>query len=99
MDTGSQLQYPSLEVMREVCARTKKGRATIYGLIKKGVFPQPIRMGGRTYFDSREVSAWIERQLVAGRAQIRDAARFAEMGKRSVAARKARKEAAMQAAA
>mgnify|MGYP006317372663 CR=1 FL=1 len=63
-------------------------------------FPVPVAEDVRgRFWDRREVDAWIEAKLAEGRQQCqRDAEKFARLGQRSVAARRAKREAAMQAA-
>ena len=47
-----------------VAARVGYGRTTIYGLIKQGKFPAPVRLagGGAVAWKASAISAWIEAQ-------------------------------------
>jgi len=48
----------------EVEAKTGFKRAHIYGLIKEGRFPRPVRLGVRAVgWDSMEVEQWISDRL------------------------------------
>ncbi|ADH86720.1 helix-turn-helix transcriptional regulator [Desulfurivibrio alkaliphilus] len=58
-----------LERVREVCARTGIPRSSLYDLLKKGEFPQPVKLGtgkrSQTAFVSHEIDAWIESRMAA----------------------------------
>jgi predicted DNA-binding transcriptional regulator AlpA len=86
MAISSVEQQPALDDKRAVVARTRLSKAQIHNLVRANKFPRPTRIGSRSYWDAREVSAWIESQLAAGRAP--DNARFTALAQRSVAARK-----------
>ena len=55
---------------REVEARTGYGTTTLRGLVKRGDFPEPVRLGeGPTsprVWDEAAVDRWIEDRLRAG---------------------------------
>lgn len=56
----------------EVLAKTKKSRTSLLVAVRKGLFPKPVRLGGRSVAWLRhEVDAWIESCANA---------RFAEQG-------------------
>ena len=53
--------------IKTVCERTGLSRSTIYSLIQRGQFPQPIRLGARaSAWNSDEVEAWQRERLAAG---------------------------------
>ena len=54
--------------LEAVLRRTASKRSTLYGWIKKGLFPPPIRIGPRRVaWRETEVDAWIAARPVASR--------------------------------
>lgn len=52
---------PKIERLPEVMARTGLKRSTLFSLIQRREFPQPIPLGGRAVgYLASEVDAWIE---------------------------------------
>ena len=64
MNTSHQL---SLERLANVMLRTGMGRSWIYREVAAGRFPRPLRVGGASCWDSRDVDSWIEDQVRAAR--------------------------------
>lgn len=62
-----QPQQPSRLIRRrEVENRTGMARSTIYGLIRAGRFPAPVRLTENTVaWPEREVEAWIAERIAA----------------------------------
>jgi predicted DNA-binding transcriptional regulator AlpA len=83
--------FPALERKKSVCARTGFCARTIEKKVSLGLFPRPITIGKNSFWDRRQVDAWIEERLIEGRAANTDTARFAELGRRSAAARRAKR--------
>lgn len=73
---------------------TGYGRSSIYGLIKRGLFPQPVKLagGGAVAWKASEVAGWIAAQS-AGDPDTGSAKKAAIA---SVAARRAKREKAVQ---
>jgi predicted DNA-binding transcriptional regulator AlpA len=46
--------------LRSVVARVGFSRATVYGGIRRGEFPQPVKVFGRSRWIEREVQAFID---------------------------------------
>ncbi len=87
----------SLELLSRACKQASIARSSAYALAKQGKFPQLLPVGGRTYVDRRELDQWLEARIVAGRnAAPRDSKKFTELAKRSVAARKAKRQTQQQ---
>jgi predicted DNA-binding transcriptional regulator AlpA len=53
--------------MRAVRDQVALHPATVYGLIKAGEFPQPIKMGRRSLWIESEVQAWIQARIAESR--------------------------------
>jgi prophage regulatory protein len=82
---------PALERMPSVSKRTGMSVGAIYKLVREGRFPKWIRIGSNSFWDRREIDAWIEARLADGRQEsLNDSAKFAQLGRRSVAARRRR---------
>ena len=53
-----------LESIEQVMERITRRRSWIYSAVRRGDFPQPVRLSTRfTRWDSREVDRWIEQRL------------------------------------
>ena len=53
-----------LESIEQVMERITRRRSWIYSAVRRGDFPQPVRLSTRcTRRDSREVDQWIEQRL------------------------------------
>lgn len=57
---------PRLLPYEEVESITGIGRVEICRRIVAGTFPRPVKLGRRSLFDSRAITAWVEAQI-AGR--------------------------------
>ena len=57
--------FASLMRREQVQAQTGLGRSTLYALIKKGDFPEPIKITGAraVAWSSLEVSAWVQSRI------------------------------------
>lgn len=55
------------ETTQEVLARVPFSSPTMYRLIKRGQFPQPIKIGRRSYWRPEEVNAALEAFATARR--------------------------------
>jgi predicted DNA-binding transcriptional regulator AlpA len=64
--------------MRAVRDQVALHPATIYGMVKDGKFPAPIKMGRRSLWIESEVQAWIQ-------ARIEDSRMGQSMGQKSAA--------------
>lgn len=52
--------------MKEVCTITGLSRSSIYLYVAKGVFPKPLKLGGKAIaWRWNEVAAWLESRPVA----------------------------------
>lgn len=49
--------------LSEVMLRTGFKKTAIYSWVKKGTFPQPVKIGRSTRWSSEEVEAWIQNKL------------------------------------
>jgi prophage regulatory protein len=59
----------SLLRLPAVLARVGYSRSTLYGLIARGAFPAPIRLGARaSAWPSDEVDSWIQQRIQHSRA-------------------------------
>jgi prophage regulatory protein len=57
---------PHLERLPAVLARTGKSRSQLYADIKAGLFPHPLKIGGRAVaWLSSEIDAWCEARAAA----------------------------------
>lgn len=56
---------PQLGPVQEVARARRCSVATVWRGVAKGEIPQPIRLGGRTLWDMREIHAEIEAKLAA----------------------------------
>jgi prophage regulatory protein len=62
---------PELWRIDTVVQRTGLSRSTVYALVKDGSFPRSVPLIGKTVaWDSREVEAWIEARIAAGRGGV-----------------------------
>jgi predicted DNA-binding transcriptional regulator AlpA len=52
------------DVLREI----RVSRVTFYGMLKRGEFPEPTRIGRRTMWEPAVVRAWVESRRPASRA-------------------------------
>ena len=53
-----------LESIEQVMERITRRRSWIYSAVRRGDFPQPVRLSTRcTRWDSSEVDRWIEQRL------------------------------------
>lgn len=52
----------------EVLSRVGLGKTALYGLIKRGEFPEQIKLGRASGWSECEVQDWIDRQKNARRA-------------------------------
>lgn len=58
--------------LSEVLSKTKKSRTSVLVAVRKGLFPKPVNLGGRSVaWVASEVDAWVESCVNA---------RFAEQG-------------------
>jgi prophage regulatory protein len=87
----AQNELPALDDKRRIKSRTTLSGSMLYRLIAEGKFPRPIKIGRRSYWDSREVSSWIESQLTEGSSRPHDRQKFSALGRLSGVARKAKK--------
>jgi prophage regulatory protein len=56
--------------LREVCARYGLGRSTVYRMMERGDFPQPIRLGPNAVgWRIEDLEEWLSSRPVAGEAQ------------------------------
>ena len=56
--------------LQEVIDATKKGRSAIYQEIKRGDFPQPIKLGVRSVgWTKNSIDRWIESRIEASQVQ------------------------------
>jgi prophage regulatory protein len=46
----------------DVLALVPVARSTLYLLMQRSDFPKPVRVGGRVFWDSSEISAWVQEQ-------------------------------------
>lgn len=53
--------------MRAVRDQVALHPATIYGMIKDGEFPKPIKMGRRSLWIESEIQAWIQARIAESR--------------------------------
>tara|TARA_R110000822_G_scaffold49736_3_gene130486 strand:+ start:6789 stop:7043 length:255 start_codon:yes stop_codon:yes gene_type:complete len=62
---------PELWRIDTVVQRTGLSRSTVYALVKEGSFPRSVPLIGKTVaWDSREIEAWIEARIAAGRGGV-----------------------------
>lgn len=62
---------PELWRIDTVVQRTGVSRSTVYALVKEGSFPRSVPLIGKTVaWDSREIEAWIEARIAAGRGAV-----------------------------
>lgn len=57
---------PNEELVRmaRVIALTGSSRSSVYAMAKRGEFPRPLKIGGRSLWVLSEVQAWIRRQVI-----------------------------------
>ena len=60
--------------LETVMARVTMKRTSIYGLIKKGDFPAPVKIGARSAWVDLEVTAWMVERMAARSPAARRAA-------------------------
>ena len=54
--------------IKDVCERTSLSRASIYNYLKRGAFPEPVRLGPRCIrWESNVIEAWIASHLSGAR--------------------------------
>jgi len=63
IDTSAAQQLEELAPIARVIAMTGCSRTRIYGLIKAGTFPAPLRLWGRSLWVVSEVQIWIREQI------------------------------------
>ncbi len=68
LNQGGSMRNPNqpirLESIEQVMERITRRRSWIYSAVRRGDFPQPVRLSTRcTRWDSREVDRWIEQRL------------------------------------
>ncbi|HEM7526652.1 TPA: AlpA family transcriptional regulator [Providencia rettgeri] len=62
------MTYETLIRLPEVLKRTGFSRPWVYKLLKQRLFPQPIKIGGRSIaFVESEINEWIEQQIANSR--------------------------------
>ncbi|MDR1074812.1 MAG: AlpA family phage regulatory protein [Xanthomonadaceae bacterium] len=69
MNTPTEIE--ELAPLQRVLTMTGCSRTRIYGLIKEGAFPAPIKLWGRSLWVVSEVQGWI-RQQIDGRPRLRN---------------------------
>ncbi len=69
METGNDdVAQEELLTLAQVLRRTATKRSTLYGWIRKGLFPPPIRIGPRRVaWRKRDVDEWILQAIARGR--------------------------------
>lgn len=60
MSAAEKVQDEDLLTLRGVIAKTGASRTRIYGEIKAGRFPAPLRVWGRSMWKRSEVQAWVD---------------------------------------
>jgi len=56
---------PKVLTRREVCRRISVGPSKLYGLIRAGRFPKPIKIVGSSRWVTAEVDRWLADQIAA----------------------------------
>ncbi|MBA3890641.1 MAG: AlpA family phage regulatory protein [Gemmatimonadaceae bacterium] len=51
--------------LKDVCERVALSRASVWRMYTEDEFPKPARIGARSLWSEREVSAWIAERLEA----------------------------------
>ncbi len=63
---AEQKQRATLERRKAVQQRVGLARSTLYGLIREGQFPAPVKIGARAVaWNSADIDAWIAGKLAA----------------------------------
>jgi prophage regulatory protein len=60
---GAAEKLEELADLKRVCQMTACSRTRVYGMMKAGTFPAPLRLGGRSLWVVSEVQAWIRRTI------------------------------------
>lgn len=55
----AQTQTPELLKLPDVINMTSHSKTTIYGLVKKGEFPAPLKRGRASFWRREEVEKWV----------------------------------------
>ena len=63
MSTQSAAPLEELAPLNRVMAMTGCSRTRVYGLIKEGAFPAPLKLWGRSLWVVSEVQSWIHQQI------------------------------------
>ncbi len=46
----------------DVLSLVPVARSTLYLLMQRSDFPKPVRVGGRVFWDDKEINAWVQVQ-------------------------------------
>ena len=68
--TGQSPSVPRIERLPAVLARVGLSRSYVYAAVARGDFPQPLKIGRATGWDSRAIDAWIDSRPAASTSAV-----------------------------
>lgn len=51
-----------LIAVTDVLSLVPVARSTLYVLMQQSDFPKPVKVGGRVFWDDKEINAWVQTQ-------------------------------------